>query len=436
MPRKKKAASAPVAEAKEPEAQQAETAETQSGEEERATTDGDTNGIEPGEVVPQADNADSAEATAQGSDEAEAGAGSKRSAPSEEGEEGEGSPDRPRRRQKSGWDSQEAPSEAAVSRESSTPARSKPEAPAAREGDWVRPSQTLLNICNIVSTLCTIPVHSVKIAGKDKHNHLLVHCLQACPGCGANCFQSKTSCFKCHAPRPGFESENKPRLVLPHGWLECAAVGDPIAAPNVGAGFLPMKVPLSEEFSDEKLCQTPVTPDKIHTPKDFLKKQAEQFNRKVGMVVDLTFTHKYYDGKKEFEAEGVEYLKIMTQGGGTELPKKADLEIFSKKVLDFFKSRPEELCAVHCTHGINRSGFFIVTFLVEQCKLSVKEALASFAAARQPGIWDHLFIDELYARHLAGVRPGPEAYPAIPPWSKEKRRRDYDERRYSVYLLY
>lgn len=137
-----------------------------------------------------------------------------------------------------------------------------------------------------------------------------------------------------------------------------------------------MKVPLSEEFSDDKLCQTPVPADHIHTPKEFLKKQADEYSRKVGLVVDLTFTHKYYDGKKEFEAEGVEYLKILTAGGGTEPPKKPDLEIFAKKVTDFFKRRPEEFCAVHCTHGINRSGFFIVNFLVEQCKMGLKEALA------------------------------------------------------------
>ena len=150
---------------------------------------------------------------------------------------------------------------------------------------------------------------------------------------------------------------------------------------------------MSEEFSDEKLCQSPVTAELAHSPKDFIKRQAEEHNRKVGMVVDLTFTHKYYDGKKEFEEGGVEYLKIMTQGGGTEPPKKADLDNFTAKVIEFFKKKPEEFCAVHCTHGINRSGFFIVTFLVEQCQLAVKDALAAFAASRAPGIWDHNFID-------------------------------------------
>jgi hypothetical protein len=150
------------------------------------------------------------------------------------------------------------------------------------------------------------------------------------------------------------------------------------------------------------------------------------------MVVDLTYTHKYYDGNKEFESEGVEYLKIMTQGGGTEPPKKPDLEQFAKKVTEFFKAKPDELCAVHCTHGINRSGFFIVSFLVEHCKVRVRDALASFAAARAPGIWDQLFIDELFARYGKGQKAGPKDYPPIPPWSKEKRRRDYDERRRKI----
>jgi protein-tyrosine phosphatase len=211
--------------------------------------------------------------------------------------------------------------------------------------------------------------------------------------------------------------------VVPSGWMECAAVGDPVQTRGFGAGFLPMKVPLSEEFSDEKLCQTPVSADHMHTPQEFLKKSLELHKRKVGMVVDLTFTHKYYDGKKAFESEGVEYLKIMTQGGGTEAPKKADLDNFAKKVTDFFQRRPEDFCAVHCTHGINRSGFFIVTFLIEHCNLACKDALAAFAASRAPGIWDHSYIDELYLRHGGGMKPGPEAYPAIPPCSKEKRRR-------------
>ena len=319
--------------------------------------------------------------------------GSKRSA-SEDGdgdaEVDTGVPERPRRRQKGNGDavpdaaeaacddqdeskdeSGAAPAAASAPAAAGTPSRKKGDGPQRREGDW------------------------------------------DCPRCGINCFESKTACFKCHTPRPGYENKQKPRLVLPSGWLDCAAVGDAIATPGFGAGFLPMKVPLSEDYSNEKLCQTPVKDEaKLHTPKGFLSQQ-NAAGRKVGMVVDLTFTHKYYDGKKEFEEAGIEYLKIMTQGGGTEPPKKPDLDQFAAKVTDFFKNRPEELCAVHCTHGINRSGFFIVTFLVEHCKLELEAALQAFAASRAPGIWDHVLIDQLYKHHGDGKKPGPDAYPVV-----------------------
>ena len=37
-------------------------------------------------------------------------------------------------------------------------------------------------------------------------------------------------------------------------------------------------------------------------------------NLQVGLVVDLTYTDKYYDGEKEFGSKGVEYIKIRERG--------------------------------------------------------------------------------------------------------------------------
>ena len=58
------------------------------------------------------------------------------------------------------------------------------------------------------------------------------------------------------------------------------------------------------------------------------------------------------------------------------------------QVCRFWLEKPGECVAVHCTHGINRTGFFVVTYLVECCGMHVEEAIAAFAAARSPGIWD------------------------------------------------
>jgi mRNA-capping enzyme len=42
---------------------------------------------------------------------------------------------------------------------------------------------------------------------------------------------------------------------------------------------------------------------------------------------------------------------------------------------------------VHCTHGFNRTGFVICSYLVEDCDMSIELAISVFAAARPPGIY-------------------------------------------------
>ena len=55
--------------------------------------------------------------------------------------------------------------------------------------------------------------------------------------------------------------------------------------------------------------------------------------------------------------------------------------------------------AIHCHYGFNRTGFFICSYLVEKRNLSIKDAVASFAQSRPPGIKHPHFIDELYVRY-------------------------------------
>lgn len=43
---------------------------------------------------------------------------------------------------------------------------------------------------------------------------------------------------------------------------------------------------------------------------------------------------------------------------------------------------PLEHIAVHCTHGFNRTGFLIVSYLVEKMDCSIEIALEMFAKAR------------------------------------------------------
>ncbi|ODQ64036.1 alpha/beta-hydrolase [Nadsonia fulvescens var. elongata DSM 6958] len=59
----------------------------------------------------------------------------------------------------------------------------------------------------------------------------------------------------------------------------------------------------------------------------------------------------------------------------------------------------DSIIVVHCHYGFNRTGFFLCCNMIEKFGFSVKEAVANFKEARDPGIKHVHFIDELYVRY-------------------------------------
>lgn len=83
----------------------------------------------------------------------------------------------------------------------------------------------------------------------------------------------------------------------------------------------------------------------------------------------------------EIEEEGCKYLKLQCRGHG-ETPSIEQTNVFISIVKHFISKHPLECIAVHCTHGFNRTGFLIVSYLVEQRELCLEIALETFAKAR------------------------------------------------------
>ena len=55
-----------------------------------------------------------------------------------------------------------------------------------------------------------------------------------------------------------------------------------------------------------------------------------------------------------------------------------------------------DLIGVHCTHGLNRTGYFIVYYLIEQHKMSVEDAIKLFDESRKPDMFAKpVLIDDL-----------------------------------------
>lgn len=54
---------------------------------------------------------------------------------------------------------------------------------------------------------------------------------------------------------------------------------------------------------------------------------------------------------------------------------------------------------VHCHYGFNRTGYFVVCYLIERCGYGVQKAIETFAEARPNGIRHSHFLDRLYVRY-------------------------------------
>ncbi|CRK44166.1 hypothetical protein BN1723_019411, partial [Verticillium longisporum] len=70
----------------------------------------------------------------------------------------------------------------------------------------------------------------------------------------------------------------------------------------------------------------------------------------------------------------------------------------------------KQVIGVHCHYGFNRTGYFLVCYLVDRCGFEVQEAIDAFAKARPNGIRHSHFLDQLFMRYSgvegAGVAPG------------------------------
>jgi pimeloyl-ACP methyl ester carboxylesterase/protein-tyrosine phosphatase len=164
--------------------------------------------------------------------------------------------------------------------------------------------------------------------------------------------------------------------------------------------------------------------DGTHTPKSFVKRWSPggEFGRmgfdglgSVAAVVDISHDSPVYD-PIGLEDGGVIYRKFPTV---SKLPPTMDEVRQFVELIDSLREELKEmeekdgsapaggsnkspplLIAVHCHYGYNRTGFFVVTYMVERLGWPLKEAIANYQEIRgSGGIRHEHFIDELYGRY-------------------------------------
>lgn len=197
---------------------------------------------------------------------------------------------------------------------------------------------------------------------------------------------------------------NENRGPIPSRWLHCPRK----AMKLIQNKFLAFKTPLCSAYDGQ-------VPEECRFNVDMLFQYLKSQKMKMGLWIDLTNTTRFYD-KQSIENNDCKYLKLQCRGHA-ETPSEEQTRTFVQLCKNFIAHNPLDIIGVHCTHGFNRTGFLIISYLVEINNSSVDAAIAEFATARPPGIYKGDYIKELYRRY--DDEEDAQLPPARPAWCLE-----------------
>jgi len=165
----------------------------------------------------------------------------------------------------------------------------------------------------------------------------------------------------------------------------------------------PVSEPIANTF---RAMKTMREVDPVHRPQVFVKNWAG----KIRAVVDISHESPVYD-PSALDRGGIEYHKFPTV---SKLPPAVDeVKSFIELIDRLRDAAPKEgpgkdaLIAVHCHYGFNRTGFFLVCYMVERLDWRLQDAIEEFARHRAPGIKHDYFVDTLWARYCTGMKRRP-----------------------------
>lgn len=140
--------------------------------------------------------------------------------------------------------------------------------------------------------------------------------------------------------------------------------------------------------------------DEEHTPKVLAQKWAG----KLSAVIDISHDNPVYD-PKGLEEGGIPYHKFPTVS--KQPPQVDEVKVFIDLVDKIRAEKKPGLIGVHCHYGFNRTGFFLVSYMIERLGYRVEDAIDHFQQARPPGIRHSHFIDALHVRYCRGLKKAP-----------------------------
>ncbi|XP_027592469.1 RNA/RNP complex-1-interacting phosphatase isoform X1 [Pipra filicauda] len=176
---------------------------------------------------------------------------------------------------------------------------------------------------------------------------------------------------------------------VPERWTDYIPLGRRMP----GTRFIAFKVPLKKSFDRNLL------PEERFSPRDLIRKVRER-KEELGLIIDLTYTRRYY-GPEELPAT-LCYSKILTMGH--EIPNKQTIFQFKCVVKKFLNDNKDndKLIGVHCTHGLNRTGYLVCRYLIDVEGMEPNAAIELFNKSRGHPIERTNYIQDL--RNRAGKK--------------------------------
>ncbi|KAH8384738.1 hypothetical protein KR093_007128 [Drosophila rubida] len=174
---------------------------------------------------------------------------------------------------------------------------------------------------------------------------------------------------------------------IPDRWLDYQPIGQRVPSTR----FIAFKVPLRQNINET------VDEERRLAPNSLLESVPN-----LGLIVDLTNTDRYYN-PQTFKDQKVEHQKLMIPGHHT--PSRALSQRFCEYVTNFLEANADndKLIGVHCTHGVNRTGYLICYFMITKMNMAPKLAIQTFADARGHQIERDNYTSSLMQLRAAGA---------------------------------
>ncbi|XP_029299936.1 RNA/RNP complex-1-interacting phosphatase isoform X2 [Cottoperca gobio] len=169
---------------------------------------------------------------------------------------------------------------------------------------------------------------------------------------------------------------------IPDRWLDYKAVGKRLH----GTRFIAFKVPLKQALNRQLPCSD------VFSLWELLDTLNEE-HQELGLIIDLTFTTRYY--RLQDVPESLLFVKIFT--AGHQVPSDDAILSFKRAVRTFLRDNAEndKLIGVHCTHGLNRTGYLICRYLIDVDGMDPKEAVKLFNSSRGHAVERQNYLEDL-----------------------------------------